>query len=52
MIMSMSENHELRMFMIMIMSSSIMNFAHELGCFEDNFMKINSITKSSFMIFS
>ena len=28
-----------------------MNFAHELGCFEENFMKINSITKSSLMIF-
>ena len=51
----MSENHQLRIFMIMIISSSItdiMNFAHELGCFEENFMKINSITRSSLMIFS
>jgi hypothetical protein len=28
-----------------------MNFAHELGSFEEIFMKINSITKSSFIFF-
>ena len=29
-----------------------MNFAHELGCFEENLMEIDSITKSSFIFFS
>ena len=28
-----------------------MNFAYELGYFKENFIKINSITKSSFIFF-
>ena len=35
-----------------VWAAHIMNSAHELGCFEENLMEIDSITKSSFIIFS